>query len=470
MLGSPSSDLPSSRRSGRASRARADLLRARGITPAPCARPRAPRQAPGLPLRALLGAPHAAVHAGILSLVTLILVGELVGGWSAATTVAPPRAALSSGDGPPAEAAPVASLSLAPLRLVAHSRAPDAPAFQRPREVADAYQAHHPLAEGETLGAVAARYGVSLGALVWSNGLDRGDALMVGQLLRVPRVSGLPHVVAEGETLEAIAERFGVGPEAIATFAPNRVGPDLGLEPGLELFIPGGERPEAGDWLRSLGGLDGLAGRGPVPAGVVRAAQTNLRSGPSIEHPRLIQLDAGRQVALRARHEDWVQVELGAALGWMRQDMIEAPASWLEALPVTTDFPEPPPRWVWPARGSISSRYGPRWGGFHNGLDIANRAWTPIVAARAGTVSEAGWCSGYGYCVRLRHGGGVETIYGHLIARPVVRRGDEVAAGELIGHMGSTYDRAGGGYSTGVHLHFTVNVNGRAVDPLRFLP
>ena len=72
--------------------------------------------------------------------------------------------------------------------------------------------------------------------------------------------------------------------------------------------------------------------------------------------------------------------------------------------------------------------------------------------------------------MRLGHEGGVETIYGHLIARPPVSVGDEVAVGELIGHMGSTYDRAGGGYSTGVHLHFTVLVNGRAVNPLRFLP
>jgi murein DD-endopeptidase MepM/ murein hydrolase activator NlpD len=45
-----------------------------------------------------------------------------------------------------------------------------------------------------------------------------------------------------------------------------------------------------------------------------------------------------------------------------------------------------------------------------------------------------------------------------------------VRAGQLIGHMGSTYDRAGGGYSTGVHLHFTILVNGRAVNPLRYLP
>jgi murein DD-endopeptidase MepM/ murein hydrolase activator NlpD len=125
---------------------------------------------------------------------------------------------------------------------------------------------------------------------------------------------------------------------------------------------------------------------------------------------------------------------------------------------------------VWPAQGTVTSRFGARWGGFHNGLDIASRAWTKIYAARTGLVKEAGWCSGYGYCVKLVHDGGFETIYGHLIDQPTVSRGDEVSAGELIGYMGSTYDRAGGGYSTGVHLHLTVLLNGRAVDPLRFLP
>jgi murein DD-endopeptidase MepM/ murein hydrolase activator NlpD len=107
---------------------------------------------------------------------------------------------------------------------------------------------------------------------------------------------------------------------------------------------------------------------------------------------------------------------------------------------------------------------------FHDGLDIANKAGTKVYAARAGTVSEAGWCSGFGYCVKIDHGDGVTTIYGHLLKRPPVRRGEAVSAGDMIGLMGSTYDASGGGYSTGVHLHFTIKVNGKAVNPLKFLP
>lgn len=403
----------------------------------------------------------------------LVLLGELSGAWSmhlqVAAVLTAPREQARAAHTPALEALGL-PISLAPFEASGGQPLPAAPALQRPLVVPSAFQAYHQLARGDTLGAVAERYGIGLEALIWSNDLADGDALIEGQLLRIPRIAGLTHTVLAGETLDTLAERFGVSASAIAAFAPNSVPPDLQLRPGAELFIPGAARPLPADWLSSGGGLEGLARRGPEPAGLVRETQTNLRTGPSTEHPRVAQLEAGRQVALRARHEDWLQIELGPLVGWIRQDMLEVPVEWVEALPETNDFPVAPPRWVWPARGTISSRFGPRWGSFHNGLDIANRAWTPIVAARAGSVTEAGWCSGYGYCVKLSHGGGVETIYGHLIDRPVVRAGDEVAAGERIGSMGSTYDRAGGGYSTGVHLHFTVTVNGRAVDPLRFLP
>jgi murein DD-endopeptidase MepM/ murein hydrolase activator NlpD len=142
-------------------------------------------------------------------------------------------------------------------------------------------------------------------------------------------------------------------------------------------------------------------------------------------------------------------------------------------LPATNDFPPPPPHWVWPTRGEITSRFGWRsapFRSFHDGLDIANAAGTRIYAARAGRVIEAGWCSGFGYCVKLDHGDGVVTIYGHMLKKPPVVVGEAVDVGALIGYMGSTYDRSGGGYSTGVHLHFTVKVNGKAVNPLKFLP
>ncbi|WP_333691824.1 peptidoglycan DD-metalloendopeptidase family protein [Chloroflexus sp.] len=340
---------------------------------------------------------------------------------------------------------------------------PVAPALSAPIPVVTAFQTTHLLSEGETLAEVAARYQIPLSTLVWTNQLDRGDALRVGQPLRIACLAGATHTVAAGETLAVIAGRYGVAPEAIITFAPNRL-QDGQLIVGREIFIPGGRLT----WTVTQ--EESFAQRKAELVGVILADETNVRSGPGTDYPRQTQLAAGRQVALRGRYNDWLKIEIGDVTGWIRSDLLEVDPAEVVTLPEVRDFPPPPPRWVWPARGVLTSGFGPRWGGFHNGIDIANVAWTPIVAASRGWVYEAGWCSGYGYCVKIRHPGGIETIYGHLIARPVVRVGQEVSAGQLIGHMGSTYDRAGGGYSTGVHLHFTILVNGRAVNPLRYLP
>ena len=152
------------------------------------------------------------------------------------------------------------------------------------------------------------------------------------------------------------------------------------------------------------------------------------------------------------------------------------PAPEPPAKPEPTPEPAPAPtsnRWVWPTSGDLTSGFGyrnMRVGRFHNGIDIANKKGTPIRAARAGTIVEAGWCSGYGYCVKINHPNGFRTEYGHMAWKPPVRAGQTVDAGDLIGYMGTTYDRKGGGYSTGVHLHFTVKQGGKAVNPLRYLP
>jgi len=117
---------------------------------------------------------------------------------------------------------------------------------------------------------------------------------------------------------------------------------------------------------------------------------------------------------------------------------------------------------IWPVAGPITSGFGPRWGGFHYGLDIAANTGTPIHAAAAGTVIYAGWFDGFGNFVIVDHGNGIATTYGHQsqIAASV---GEHVSQGEVIGYVGST------GFSTGPHLDFEVRVNGQPVDPLGYL-
>ena len=120
-------------------------------------------------------------------------------------------------------------------------------------------------------------------------------------------------------------------------------------------------------------------------------------------------------------------------------------------------------RFVWPAGGEVSSPFGYRWGRHHAGIDIAAEAGAPVRAARAGRVAFAGWYGGYGYTVLIEHGQGYVTLYAHLDDY-VVERGEYVATGQRIGFVGDT------GYSFGAHLHFEVRQDGRAVNPLQFLP
>jgi murein DD-endopeptidase MepM/ murein hydrolase activator NlpD len=335
------------------------------------------------------------------------------------------------------------------------------------------YTEFHTLVAGERLGDIAAAYGVTAETLFWTNGIANLDALVEGTELRIPRIAGIPYTVVEGDTIEGIGQQFDVPTEALMLFEQNGLEANEDLVPGRQLFIPGARRPIPDDVLNRFSDLQ-IADAVVMAVGSVREAQTILRSGPGRDYPLVGVLDAAQRLRPVGRHGDWAKVEderLGT--GWVRSDLLVLSADAFQLLPVIANVPPPPPIWVWPSYGTITSLFGWRstpFRSFHNGLDIANRAGTAIVAARAGRVTEAGWCSGYGYCVRISHGDGMTTIYGHLLRKPNVGVGESVVAGDLIGLMGSTYDAAGGGYSTGVHLHFTVTVNGQAVDPLRYLP
>jgi murein DD-endopeptidase MepM/ murein hydrolase activator NlpD len=117
---------------------------------------------------------------------------------------------------------------------------------------------------------------------------------------------------------------------------------------------------------------------------------------------------------------------------------------------------------IWPVNGPVVSGFGPRWGSFHEGIDIAVPTGTPIRAAASGSVSIAGSVGGYGNYTCVDHGGGLSTCYAHQ-ERILVSVGQEVAQAQVIGISDCT------GHCLGPHVHFEVRVNGQAVDPLGYL-
>lgn len=125
------------------------------------------------------------------------------------------------------------------------------------------------------------------------------------------------------------------------------------------------------------------------------------------------------------------------------------------AMPVKDSF-----RWT----SGFGYRRDPKGAGtrMHEGTDMAAAYGTPIYSTADGVITHAGWDSGYGRLVKIRHDFGVETRYAHL-SHIRVEVGQRVSRGERIGDMGNS------GRSTGTHLHYEVRLDGTAVNPMTFI-
>ena len=99
---------------------------------------------------------------------------------------------------------------------------------------------------------------------------------------------------------------------------------------------------------------------------------------------------------------------------------------------------------------------------FHTGVDLKATLNTDVIAAESGTVIYAGWRGGYGKCIIIDHGGGYSTLYAHNNILKV-SQGQQVSRGQVISGAGTT------GYSTGVHLHFEVRINGKHTNPTGYI-
>lgn len=142
-------------------------------------------------------------------------------------------------------------------------------------------------------------------------------------------------------------------------------------------------------------------------------------------------------------------------ISWRRLETMQASLASIPALVPVKNYRD---------TSGFGRRFDPFNGraAMHAGIDMAGSHGEPIYASANGKVTQAGVASGYGKMVELDHGKGIETRYGHMSA-VLVKPGQTVRQGQLIGRMGST------GRSTGTHLHYEIRVDGRPVNPKPYL-
>ncbi len=257
---------------------------------------------------------------------------------------------------------------------------------------------------GDTMGAIAERFGLRPETLAWSNPRSYIQILQPGNVLNIPPVDGVIYAVLGEETIASIAEQYNVDPYAIIDSEYNNL---FGTTP--ETLLPSGER------VVVEGGVGEQIAWSPQ---VVRVAASgsggNTRSGGQISFSPGDPGSCG------------LVDNPGGGSGWVR-----------------------------PINGYTWIRGYASW---HPAADLAVREGTTVAAANSGRVIFAGWNTfGYGYTVVVAHGP-FTTIYAHLSAISV-SCGQDVSAGQVIGASGNS------GNSSGPHLHFELRYNDVPQDP-----
>ncbi len=146
---------------------------------------------------------------------------------------------------------------------------------------------------------------------------------------------------------------------------------------------------------------------------------------------------------------------------------IPIPNRTLKKRATAVEIPITEKEFIWPIYGRISSGFGLRkWGWrkkFHKGIDIAAPVGTKVMASKSGKIIFANRKKAYGNVIIIKHSDVLETRYAHL-NKILVKRGDTVKQGQIIGFVGKT------GRATGYHLHFEIRVLNTPVNPINYLP
>lgn len=252
------------------------------------------------------------------------------------------------------------------------------------------------------------------------------------------------HIVARGETLSMIANKYGLSVEELIEY--NRLSNPNLILPGQELLLA----PAGNETVGTTASFMHTVQRGETVWGLARLYNVSMEeiiAANNITDPRT--LETGRRLIIPGGSQ---------AAGNSARTVASRAAVRSRPAETTED-----PGFIWPVSGQISSKYGPRWGKFHYGLDIAASIGTPIVAAAAGKVVTAGWQPRYGYVISIDHLNGWVSVYAHC-SKLFVGTGQSVQQGQKIAAVGQT------GNTTGPHLHLETIYNGEHLDPLQKLP
>jgi murein DD-endopeptidase MepM/ murein hydrolase activator NlpD len=233
------------------------------------------------------------------------------------------------------------------------------------------------------------------------------------------------------------------------------------------------ENPKPGDVTNGRGGEDSPIPDGnalPTPEKTLKSSTENQSSG-SLESSQGVLASAMSSSAdSNGLSEQDMIASIRDGIDWLSKEATIQEQS-LQELSLAAE--KKSSRWaatpsIWPVKGWVTSGFGPRVSPFtekpawHDGLDIGAAANAPIQSPAQGRVTAVGFDPKLGILVKLDHGFGIETVYGHL-AKSLVKEGQRVKRGEAIALVGST------GLATGPHLHYMVKVNGQALDPVKYI-
>lgn len=291
--------------------------------------------------------------------------------------------------------------------------------------------------------------GVFQGRLVETN-TDRGSAFLASNYAFYQRATAatskgdktlldepVEHVVNEGETLTSIAQGYNISLESVK-FANDLTSNNV--SPGQIIKIP----PVEGTLheVKSGDTLEKLSKRYNVPTQTI--VDFNYIDSPYV-------LEVGQIITIPDAQPPETQKYYAGSATY--------DTSAYGVIPYTEVKKKGDGTFIWPFSGMLTQFFSR----YHPGLDIANRTGD-ILAADKGKVVRAGWWQGgYGNAVQIDHGNGYITTYAHMSSISV-STGEEVEKGQKLGVVGST------GRSTGPHLHFTVQLEGRYINPLTVLP